>query len=245
MEVDSDTEENSDMEGNALPSWVPDWRAGNLTTRLIRQGQDFTASQGSKPSYDREGGSDILHFDGFIFDKVKTILYLPFPPDIGSSLRSNQATLAGIGGIYRSGEAIETVLRRVWRAENESTFEDDFLGTSDEPQCAKPEEYNKPVTGEDIGWIAENLLLGTATVKGELGRKIVATSNEYLALVPKEAKEGDLVCILMGGKTPFVLRSAGDYYQIVGSCYVDGIMNGEAMSMLDTEKVLLQRFSIQ
>jgi hypothetical protein len=39
---------------------------------------------------------------------------------------------------------------------------------------------------------------------------------------------GDVIALLRGGQTPFVLRLIGDYYELVGPCYVLGIMDGEA-----------------
>jgi hypothetical protein len=40
---------------------------------------------------------------------------------------------------------------------------------------------------------------------------------------------GDLVCILFGGITPFILRAKDDYYALVGDAYVYGLMEGEAI----------------
>ena len=46
-------------------------------------------------------------------------------------------------------------------------------------------------------------------------------------------KAGDIVCILFGGRVPYVLRHTDpeNIYRIVGECYVNGIMNGEAIDM--------------
>jgi hypothetical protein len=56
---------------------------------------------------------------------------------------------------------------------------------------------------------------------------------------PKGMQEGDIVFVLSGGYTPFLLRSVGmrdipgesthECYELVGDCYVHGIMDGEAM----------------
>lgn len=42
---------------------------------------------------------------------------------------------------------------------------------------------------------------------------------------------GDIVCILFSGPVPFILRRDGEYYKLVGGCYVHGIMYGEAVNM--------------
>lgn len=42
--------------------------------------------------------------------------------------------------------------------------------------------------------------------------------------------------MLFGGETPYVLReSEPKRYQFVGETYAHGLMNGEAMTMLETE----------
>jgi hypothetical protein len=58
------------------------------------------------------------------------------------------------------------------------------------------------------------------------------TTKGFMGLAPWNAEEGDLVCILKGGKTPFLLRlpPAGSVYQLVGETYVHGIMGGEAVA---------------
>ena len=66
------------------------------------------------------------------------------------------------------------------------------------------------------------------------GRKYFISNKHYLGLVPDASQEGDSICIFIGGKTPFVIRPAGENYQLIGACYVHGVMYGEAME--DFEK---------
>ncbi|KAL8702186.1 MAG: hypothetical protein Q9201_004541 [Fulgogasparrea decipioides] len=61
------------------------------------------------------------------------------------------------------------------------------------------------------------------------GNRICKTQNGYLANVPKECEEGDIVAILYGWDTPFILRPVPTGYLLVGECYVHGIMHGEAI----------------
>lgn len=62
----------------------------------------------------------------------------------------------------------------------------------------------------DSFFIADNGMLGTGAVVVE---------------------KGDLVCVLFGGSSPFVLRRMVDeeYYILVGGCYVGGLQNGEGI----------------
>jgi hypothetical protein len=61
------------------------------------------------------------------------------------------------------------------------------------------------------------------------GRKYFVSSNDFIGLVPEAAQEGDMICVFMGGKTPFLVRPVGGNYQLLGACYVHRIMYGEAM----------------
>jgi hypothetical protein len=49
-------------------------------------------------------------------------------------------------------------------------------------------------------------------------------------LAPKEAIAGDLIVVLLGGHVPFVLRKVGASYVLIGSAYVYGFMDGEALA---------------
>lgn len=69
---------------------------------------------------------------------------------------------------------------------------------------------------------------------GSYGRRLARGANGYLCLVPAQAMEGDVVILAKGGRAPLVIRprdenvGAGEYWQLVGEAYVQGIMNGEA-----------------
>ena len=86
-----------------------------------------------------------------------------------------------------------------------------------------------------------------------------------MGLVPKDAEVGDEICLLFGGHTPFVIRRVtqegdgegiqkeeeggdmkggmrtgakeGNEWEIIGECYIYGLMDGEAMEALPEEKV--------
>jgi hypothetical protein len=65
------------------------------------------------------------------------------------------------------------------------------------------------------------------------GKRVGATFSKRLALLPNEAKIGDEICIFEGVNAPFLLRKSGEHYKIVGSCYLHGMMDGEALKRDD------------
>jgi hypothetical protein len=75
-------------------------------------------------------------------------------------------------------------------------------------------------------------------------RIFARTKKGYYVLGPKVMKEGDVVCVLYGGKMPFVLRPWGRYFLLVGECYVHGLMNGEAIDMPEGKGFTKEVFSL-
>jgi hypothetical protein len=59
------------------------------------------------------------------------------------------------------------------------------------------------------------------------GRCIFETAEGYVGLAPLQAMQGDEICVILGCKTPLLLRPAGnDIYPLVGLCYTCGITKG-------------------
>lgn len=65
-----------------------------------------------------------------------------------------------------------------------------------------------------------------------LPRRFCVTEKGRLAFVPTTSQEGDIITILFGGEVPYVLRPlpGHGWCNVMGECYVDGIMFGEGLS---------------
>ncbi len=61
------------------------------------------------------------------------------------------------------------------------------------------------------------------------GRKLFSTLSGHIGIGDGTLEPGDLVCVFLGGRTPFIIRPVGQKYKFVGECYVHGIMHGEAL----------------
>jgi hypothetical protein len=74
------------------------------------------------------------------------------------------------------------------------------------------------------------------------GRRPFMSSSGYVGLGPAGMLAGDLIVVLFGSHTPFILRSLeGNQYLLVGEAYVHGIMDGEYMD-LEKEEVVFNLF---
>lgn len=97
----------------------------------------------------------------------------------------------------------------------------------------------------ELGPFSNNPLKGTFSVPKHYGlyvkrihkvcahRAYFVTHRGYIGLAPWNAKLGDMVFVLKGGKTPFILRRElmDDGCSLVGESYVYGIAGGEALQM--------------
>jgi hypothetical protein len=52
--------------------------------------------------------------------------------------------------------------------------------------------------------------------------------------VPRHAQEGDPICAFNGCRFPLVIQPKVEEYELVGACYMHGIMEGEAIELSNT-----------
>ncbi|CAN9385480.1 unnamed protein product [Alternaria alternata] len=98
----------------------------------------------------------------------------------------------------------------------------------------KPGKQYSP--SEEAAWIER---YSQAVNNACVNRQLFVTRSGKLGIGPWNLKRGDNIAILMGGKTPFVLRKCrlgekrryisefgipGDAYKLVGEAHVDGMM---------------------
>lgn len=76
-------------------------------------------------------------------------------------------------------------------------------------------------------------------------RLILTQEHSFMGLAPGEIKKGDVVAILYGCSVPVMLRQISDTknqevkYKMIGECYIDGMMDGQALDLKD-EKGLFE-----
>ena len=96
----------------------------------------------------------------------------------------------------------------------------DFLSAILQPSIKQVPDYSR---GTQAGMFTERIWDYCK------GSTFVKTREGYIGLAPRYAQPGDQVCVLLGCNVPMLLRPiANSQYQVVGECYVHGLMNGEA-----------------
>ena len=100
---------------------------------------------------------------------------------------------------------------------------------------------------EDVLMRAERYRLSTVAVANQ--RKFFITKKGLFGLGPGVMREGDWVAVLLGADVPFVLREVGGEqrppsdpfpddvkFQLVGECYVNGLMTGAAVKGVELKR---------
>jgi hypothetical protein len=93
------------------------------------------------------------------------------------------------------------------------------------------DEARAALTEEEIAGIGD-MIQPFMWITGS--RRLITTEKGWVGLSAIPARQGDAVAILMGSDAPVVLRPVEDYYEVVGECYIHGVMDGEAVEGLAT-----------
>ncbi|KAK0632469.1 heterokaryon incompatibility protein-domain-containing protein [Immersiella caudata] len=75
------------------------------------------------------------------------------------------------------------------------------------------------------------------TILRWVNKRPFRTHGGHVGLAPAETEPGDLAVIFPGFSAPYVLRRVGDdarMYELVGECYVYGVMDGEYLGATET-----------
>ncbi|KAJ9136559.1 hypothetical protein NKR23_g9735 [Pleurostoma richardsiae] len=71
---------------------------------------------------------------------------------------------------------------------------------------------------------------------------LFVTPQGYIGNGPPGTQKGDLICVLLGGRAPLIIRPVENHFVVVGDCYVHGVMAGEIVAKLDRGEGELQDF---
>ena len=96
------------------------------------------------------------------------------------------------------------------------------------PDATDSPEFVRSKTGSDG--------LYASALDSAGNHKFFTTKGGYVGLGPPNMEKDDVLCVLLGGYTPFLLRERSTLgvdgekrYALVGECYVHGLMNGEKL----------------
>lgn len=220
-----------------LPSWVADWSIGWVRSPLSPPNFDGSASYfsagESRSSIENIGDPNKLCIPGILVDVIKETLsadrdfqYVSTAEYISDMVHSlylpeqypHTSELRNYALFKTMTTDLSPLAGRTDKSDQAMLYPEFTQWLSTRPTSV--ESMPKSVAREQ----ASNI------VRICRSRYFLITERGYLELGPMTLEVGDIVCVLLGGNLPFILRrQENDEYRLVGENYVHGLMDGEAM----------------
>jgi hypothetical protein len=250
-----------DNSSNGWPSWVPDWRrplsARPLFKKLQAEPGLFGGHSSWRPAYSASGDNpdsmkihygipQTIRFDGdhMLLPGLK-IDTLEELHDVGEALpyfnkfdlsELRKLEPSNIGSTYVTGESVHDAYSR--------TVTGDIMIDNNAPiargnslmQLERPSRNRELIRDNDQS---------STIIAACSGRQLSITERKLIGLVPELSEVGDKIFVLYGGQVPFILRPKGEFYELIGECYIHGIMDGEALARMGTGTAQLEKVRIR
>lgn len=237
---------------DAVPSWVPDWRVKH-SWKLPAH---FNATGNTTASFTVSENSSILQVRGVIFGEIRKQCHVPSAYSDSSANQDWMELILNRDGFFNKSEKwIYSILRAI-KLDQSPTRK--ALGHDSVPDVDMVAgfldfiERNHKITidmvwegiknaernPENIGDLSTAYqTLSTHANKFSFleslnkihGRKIIRTGNGSLGVSSPDVMQQDLICLIAGCQTPFVIRKVEHGYLLIGQCFVLDAMNGELL----------------
>ena len=239
-------------------SWCRDWRFENdgfsptlWFSMYIPPHKEYSASGNHPVSFNADTFRRVLSLQGFTIDTI-------------AKCGDFERELAMVD--IKWGDTLlgwERIAGGPWNDDNEAKRSFNRTITADcwtdEPIDWRPRLHLRGMRDPQN----ENLEFRDDVHMACLNRRFFVTKEGKFGLGPWDAKKGDLVCILLGGSVPFVLRKCKkrelrpsrvdpelmgkpEYFKLVGESYCDGVMyyNGDLTDDIQSKKISLQTYHL-
>ncbi|KAI9744545.1 MAG: hypothetical protein M1818_002074 [Claussenomyces sp. TS43310] len=260
---------NHDLTPKKLPSWISsisNSAFGDQTLSFAgRRNGDSLVGLPDRVAYNASGGrlcsvrfgtkqdsqgammSDgSLTAQGFGLDSIQEVT-----PRATHGIIFQEALL--LGGWYMSGDELpDEVPERLWR----TAVGDRGPNLTNAPtwyrrafrQCLSYADANGDLyTSKILSNIDNSSIIAEFLEKVQSivwNRRFIKTAKGFFGLVPPAATSSDLICILFGCSVPVVLRKHEDCFTLIGECYIHGMMDGEAMKLLQSGEVTAEELKL-
>lgn len=161
---------------------------------------------------------------------------------IGDRIEQKRLSKYGIGQGFTSRLISIEEIKRAHTLWVQSTVALSAAQSVEDIENMSPGELDKLAApfSEDQGLV---MSYGTALLECSYGRRFCITGRGTIALVPPLSRKGDVVALVHGAQTPFVLRKKegrrDGAYELVGEGYFHGYMDGQATDLGEDEDLLI------
>jgi hypothetical protein len=230
-----------------LPSWVPDLQAISQTRNLVplsglvegKAGRIYSASpptdKYSEFSVGFEENDAVLLLEGVAVDvldyigdpapSVQVDTFRGIQSSVKQTISQWKSSIVKKPGIYITGETISSAFWKTMVIDQKVIdYHEGFSKLEKERhqiRLDKPDKAIPPATPEQEERLIQVLDVSEGNVSHLSNRRFVTARKGYIGLAPPIAKNGDVVCVLLGGEVPYILRPlANGRYMMLGEWYV-------------------------
>ena len=273
--------------GSTFPSWCPNWTSDGY--RPIREAIQFidrderwfNSAGGTLPDFSFSADLNVLVASGFKVDTVKTIGQVQknrhvLLLEVLSQCKEVGIVPTGDEDVYQTGEPWVEAVEQTMLFGGSDGFENlgetlTIDGSLSGPIDLKSLKGLSPSDPEDAMDNDRGPRTRHETFRRTLrrdmsmwGRLVFSTEQGFLGNASPNIREGDVVVILLGGRTPFILRKDSAHWLLVEACYskykealhfyddnlnqmpfsVHGLMQGEILRPTAMECPTLTTFEI-
>ncbi|KAH8600709.1 hypothetical protein B0O99DRAFT_609287 [Bisporella sp. PMI_857] len=104
------------------------------------------------------------------------------------------------------------------------------------------------LTGRNLSRVFNQAMLVDETLESVFetlaDKEEIAIIHGHSVSASESVEKGDIICILLGCQYPVILRPNKEGYSVVGECYIDDAMQGEAMAWLDSGDCQVEEFTL-
>lgn len=220
-----------------LPSWVPDWSSMISFLGIgpwRKNWEAYDAGGTLSPEWKLSKQSDILSMRGIIFDTVR---------DTTDTLQHSEIS----NDICRKHflEAKEMARNSIKAPAEEEVlvlhYKTLLLGSPISYDRAHELGISLLFTGNEDLKNEETLKARRNILRNMRNLQYCITQALRVGQVPPGTQKGDQICVFQGIPTPYVIRKStdGEHYTLLDGCYIDGVMNGEALEGVELEDIRL------
>lgn len=237
---------------HALPTWVPSWNQpyDNAKDAYYPNTTDVltcSKEQTMKSTDLQWSNGDQLYVTGLVVEEVQACSILMADNSVLGDILSMRLSEAVVYSFTLEDEEFQEDSLSQSGLPMTLTAGRNYLGIrwSLEGCELASTAYNELVQGNCIpdlesldcreGWITDETLASQfrrAMYTALTNRRLYATKSGKLGLGPQPMRPGDIIVVLYGCRLPVVLRRTDSIecqYEFVGTCYLYGIMDGEAV----------------
>lgn len=225
---------------SALPSWVPDWSVKMRARPLIFGINRPFSAGGSRLGLLDWSPETGLQLCGKLFDTIhqigkckldyRNLDFTTSHADIASWWREAQG-IACSRTVRSPGSSAHLDALDALRRDLQLCKHGYFTGGEQQQQQQASHRNGTLLDDSESRSDPVHSAMRTLVLGPTRGRVMFVSASGWLGLAPHGSREGDVVFVPVGGDVPSVLRPGWEGFELVGECYVQGIMEGEAMGM--------------